>query len=66
MNKLLQWAINFGQKKIVEYLLENKDEVASVMNKKINLPLMDEKSEQEFFEAMITACAEVVENIEIK
>ena len=66
MNKLLQWAINYGQKRIVQYLLENKDEVATVINKKINLPLMDEKSEQAFFEAMIGACAEVVENIKIK
>ena len=47
MSKFSQWLINFSTDYFVKYLVDNKSLVIEKINKKFDVPLMNEKQEAE-------------------
>ena len=47
MSKFSQWLINFSTDYFVKYLVDNKALVIEKINKKFDLPLLNEKQEAE-------------------
>ena len=47
MSKFSQWLINFSTDYFVKYLVDNKSLVIEKINKKFDVPLLNEKQEAE-------------------
>ena len=63
MNKLAQFLQKFALDYVVKYLKGNKPEVIKAVNKKVNLPILNEKQEAELMEAIYEVVIDVVEGI---
>ena len=63
MNKLGQFLQKFALDYVVKYLDNNKAEVIKSANKKVNLPILNEKQEAELMEAIYEVVVDVVKGI---
>ena len=63
MNKLGQFLQKFALDYVVKYLINNKAEVIKSANKKVNLPILNEKQEAELMEAIYEVVVDVVKGI---
>jgi hypothetical protein len=63
MKKLGQFLQNFAMDYVMKYLKNNKADVIKAANKKINLPILDEKQEAELMEAVYEVVIDVVGGI---
>ena len=63
MNKLATFLQKFALDYVVKYLRNNKAEVISSVNAKVNLPILNEKQEAELMEAIYAVVIDVVEGI---
>ena len=63
MNKLGQFLQKFALDYVMKYLRNNKADVIKAANKKINLPILDEKQEAELMEAVYEVVIDVVGGI---
>ena len=63
MNKLGAFLQKFALDYVVKYLKGNKPEVIKAVNKKVNLPILNEKQEAELMEAIYEVVIDVVEGI---
>ena len=63
MNKLGQFLKKFALDYVVKYLDNNKAEVIKSANKKVNLPILNEKQEAELMEAIYEVVVDVVKGI---
>ena len=60
---LKSFAMSYGVDYVIEYLENNKDEVIKKANKKLNLPLLNEKQEAQLLEASFDMGLEMVKGI---
>ena len=63
MNKLAQFLQKFALDYVVKYLKNNKAEVIKSANKKVNVPILNEKQEAELMDAIYDVVIDVVEGI---
>tara|TARA_R100000808_G_C2145513_1_gene153359 strand:+ start:1708 stop:1905 length:198 start_codon:yes stop_codon:yes gene_type:complete len=63
MKKLGTFLQNFAMDYVMKYLKNNKADVIKAANKKINLPILDEKQEAELMEAVYEVVIDVVGGI---
>tara|TARA_Y100000310_G_C20297947_1_gene630347 strand:- start:398 stop:595 length:198 start_codon:yes stop_codon:yes gene_type:complete len=63
MNKLATFLQKFALDYVVKYLKNNKAEVIASANKKVNLPILNEKQEAELMDAIYDVVIDVVEGI---
>ena len=63
MKKLGTFLQNFAMDYVMKYLKNNKADVIKAANKKINLPILDEKQEAELMEAVYEVVVDVVGGI---
>ena len=63
MNKLASFLQKFALDYVVKYLKNNKEEVISSANAKVNLPILNERQEAELMEAIYEVVIDVVEGI---
>ena len=63
MNKLASFLQKFALDYVVKYLKNNKEEVISSANAKVNLPILNERQEAEIMEAIYEVVIDVVEGI---
>ena len=63
MNRLGAFLKNFALDYVVKYLKENKSEVISTANARIDLPILSESVEAELMEAIYEVVLDVVEGI---
>ena len=63
MNKLGQFLQKFALDYVVKYLINNKAEVIKSANKKVNLPILNEKQEAELMEAIYEVVVDVGKGI---
>ena len=63
MKKLGDFLQKFALDYVVKYLKGNKPEVIKAVNKKVNLPILNEKQEAELMEAIYEVVIDVVEGI---
>ena len=63
MKKLGTFLQSFAMDYVLKYLKSNKPLVISKANKKINLPILNEKQEAELMEAIYDVVIDVVEGI---
>ena len=63
MNKLASFLQKFALDYVVKYLKNNKKEVISSANAKVNLPILNERQEAERMEAIYEVVIDVVEGI---
>ena len=54
---LKSFAMSYGVDYVIEYLEKNKDEVIKRANKKLNLPVLNEKQEAQLLEASLVVTA---------
>ena len=59
MNFLKGFAIDY----VIKYLIDNKEEVVTKLNKEINLPILSEKQEKELLDAIYDSTLTVVKGI---
>jgi|ETNvirenome_6_85_1030632.scaffolds.fasta_scaffold84657_3 hypothetical protein len=52
------------QKQAIDHLAsaEMEDMIATEINKKIDIPFVNEKQEQKFFKSVVGVCVDVIEN----
>ena len=60
---LKSFAMSYGVDFVIEYLENNKDEVIKKANKKLNLPVLNEKQEAQLLEASFDMGLEMVKGI---
>jgi hypothetical protein len=60
---LKSFAMSYGVDYVIEYLEKNKDEVIKKANKKLNLPVLNEKQEAQLLEASFEMGLEMVKGI---
>ena len=60
---LKSFAMSYGVDYVIEYLEKNKDEVIKRANKKLNLPVLNEKQEAQLLEASFEMGLEMVKGI---
>ena len=63
MNKLTNFLKNFAFDYVIKYLIANKEEVVSKLNKEINVPILNEKQEKELLDAIYDTTLIVVKGI---
>ena len=63
MNKLAMFLQKFALDYVIKYLKNNKEVVIESANKKVNLPILNEKQEAELMEAIYEVVIDVVEGI---
>ena len=63
MNKLAMFLQKFALDYVIKYLKNNKEVVIESANKKVNLPILNEKQEAELMEAIYEVVVDVVEGI---
>ena len=63
MGKLGTFLQKFALDYVVKYLKSNKEEVVKAANAKVNLPILNEKQEEELMEAIYEVVIDVVEGI---
>ena len=63
MKKLGDFLQKFALDYVVKYLKGNKPEVIKAVNKKVNLPILNEKQEAELMDAIYDVVIDVVEGI---
>ena len=64
MNKLVAFLQKFALSYVKKYLRDNKSEVISKANAKINLPILSESQEAELMEAIYEVVIDVVDGIQ--
>jgi len=64
MNKLVAFLQKFALSYVKKYLRDNKSEVISKANAKINLPILSESQEAELMEAVYEVVIDVVDGIQ--
>tara|TARA_Y100000310_G_scaffold292530_1_gene321335 strand:- start:125 stop:322 length:198 start_codon:yes stop_codon:yes gene_type:complete len=64
MNKLVAFLQKFALSYVKKYLHDNKSEVISKANAKINLPILSESQEAELMEAIYEVVIDVVDGIQ--
>ena len=55
MNFLKGFAIDY----VIKYLIDNKKEVVAKLNKEINVPILNEKTEEKIFSAIYDSIVDV-------
>ena len=63
MSKLETFLRNFALDYVTKYLKNNKEQVVVTVNKKVNLPILNESQEEELMEAIYDIILDVVEGI---
>jgi len=63
MKKLTDFLKNFAIDYVIKYLVANKEEVVSKLNKEINVPILNEKQEKELLDAIYDTTLIVVKGI---
>ena len=63
MNKLMNFLKGFAIDYVIKYLIDNKEEVVTKLNKEINLPILSEKQEKELLDAIYDSTLTVVKGI---
>ena len=67
MNKLAtflqKFAFDYGKKMVIKYLADNRSKNIEYINKKYNLPMLNEKQEAELFGVFYDIMEDLVENI---
>tara|TARA_R100000049_G_C1877831_1_gene35252 strand:- start:200 stop:409 length:210 start_codon:yes stop_codon:yes gene_type:complete len=67
MNKLAaflqKFALDYGVKMVIKYLADNKVKNIEYINKKYNLPMLNEKQEAELFGVFYDIMEDLVESI---
>ena len=63
MKKLTNFLKNFAIDYVIKYLIDNKEEVVTKLNKEINLPILSEKQEKDLLEAIYDSTLTVVKGI---
>ena len=62
MKKLLAWIKGYALTYAVDYLIHNKKEIIAKLNKKIDLPLLNEKKEAELMSAIYEVILEAFDD----
>ena len=62
-NKWTKWLTNFAVNFIVDYMKNNKKEVNEIINKKLNIPILNEKQESDLIEIVQDTLIEVAEGM---
>ena len=67
MNKLAtflqKFAFDYGKKMVIKYLADNRSKNIEYINKKYNLPMLNEKQEAELFGVFYDIMEDLVGNI---
>lgn len=62
MKKLMEWIKGYALTYAVDYLKNNKDKFVAKMNRKIDLPLLDEKKEAALLNAIFETVLEALDD----
>ena len=62
MKKLIAWIKSYALTYAKDYLKTNKDEIVVKLNKKVNLPVLNEKQEAKLLEAVYEVVLEVFDD----
>ena len=63
MNKLLKFMQKFAMDYVLKHLRVNKDQVIIALNKKIDMPILNEAQEKELIDAVYEVVLDVVEGM---
>ncbi len=62
MKKFVKWLQTYAQSYIKNYVKNNKKEIVNKINRKIDLPFLNEKQEGELIESIYEIIVEVVDD----
>ena len=64
MKKLVKWLQEYAKSYIKTYVKSNKNEIVAKINKKVDLPFLNEKQEGELIESVYEIIVEVFDDTE--
>tara|TARA_B100000287_G_scaffold147328_1_gene139047 strand:- start:2396 stop:2599 length:204 start_codon:yes stop_codon:yes gene_type:complete len=62
MNKFIKWIKDYALTVAKNYVKDNKDEIVSKINKKVDVPFLNEKQEAELIESIYEIVVEVFDD----